>query len=120
MTSSRGKVRLGVIALLSVVAFAMVGLHRFPERAYGGGMTPTVFVTDSCTNAVTAYAVASAEDISQLAPLPAGLSEPTAVAFDKNGNFYVTNKCNATDNIPGAGVGVAVGVAAVSPLLPLA
>jgi len=41
MTSSRGKVRLGVIALLSVVAFAMVGLHRFPGRAYGGGMTPT-------------------------------------------------------------------------------
>ncbi len=77
----------------------MVGLHRSSGRAYSADPTPTLFVTDACTDAVTAYSAASNGDVSPLAPVPTGLSQPEFVAFDKSGNIYVTNSCNGIASV---------------------
>ena len=99
MKASWGKVRFGVVALLAVAVFVMVGLYRSSDRAYSGDPSPTLFVTDTCTQAVTAYPVTSNGDVAPLSPAPSGLGQPQFVAIDKNGNIYVTNECNATVTI---------------------
>ncbi len=96
MKASWGKVRIGVIAIFCALALAIVGLHRSSGRAYSADPTPTLFVTDSCTNAVTAYPAASNGDVAPLAPAPTGLSEPGPVAVDASGNIYAANTCNYT------------------------
>ncbi|MGA7618511.1 hypothetical protein, partial [Candidatus Binatus sp.] len=98
MNKYGGKVRLGVITLLGVAALAMVGLHRSSGRAYSADSTPTLFVTDNCSGAVTAYPAASTGDVSPLAAAT-GLSEPESVAVDENGNIYAANACNRTVTI---------------------
>ena len=65
-----GKARIGVIAILGAAALAIAGLHRSSGPAYGGNPTPTLFVTDVCSDAVTAYSAASSGDVSPLAPAP--------------------------------------------------
>jgi len=102
MKVSWGKIRIGVIALLGVTALAIVGLHRFSGRAYSADSTPTLFVTDDCSGAVTAYPAASNGDVSPLASAT-GLSAPAFVALDKNGNIYATNTCSSTVTIYAAG-----------------
>jgi len=99
MKASWGKVRIGVIAIFCAAALAIVGLHRSSGRAYSADPTPTLFVTDSCTNAVTAYPAASNGDVAPLAPAPTGLSEPGPVAIDASGNIYAANTCNYTVTI---------------------
>ena len=101
MKASWGKARIGVIAIFCAVALAIVGLHRFSGRAYSQSLPPipTLFVTDACTDAVTAYPAASNGDVSPLAPVPTGLAEPESVAIDANGNIYVTNPCTNTVTI---------------------
>jgi sugar lactone lactonase YvrE len=91
MNRYAGKVRIGVIAIFCAVALAIVGLHRSSGRAYSGVPTPTLLVSDVDSYAVTAYSAASNGDVSPLPPVPTGLSEPQFVAFDANGNIYVTN-----------------------------
>ena len=59
----QGKNRIGVIAILGVAALAIVGLHRFSGRAYSADPTPTLFVTDDCSDAVTAYPAISNGDV---------------------------------------------------------
>lgn len=69
MKSSWGTLRVCIVVALSVAAFAMVGLHRSSGRAYGGGaLAPTLFVTNSCSNAVTAYSAASNGDVGPKVP----------------------------------------------------
>ncbi len=99
MKSSGGKVRIGAIVIFCAVALAIVGLHRSSGRAYSAVPTPTLFVTDGCTNAVTAYPAASNGDVPPLAPAPTGLSEPGPVAVDASGNIYAANTCNYTVTI---------------------
>jgi len=99
MKSSGGKVRIGAIAIFCAIALAIVGLHRSSGRAYSAVPTPTIFVTDGCTNAVTAYPAASNGDVSPLAPAPTGLSEPGPVAIDASANIYAANTCNTTVTI---------------------
>jgi hypothetical protein len=99
MKASWGKVRIGVIALLGVLAFAMLGVHRSSRRAYSSEPPATLFVTDHCSNAVTAYPASSKGDVSPLSPAPTGLSEPVAVALDKNGNIYAINQCTTSITI---------------------
>ena len=94
-----GKTPIGAIAIFSVAALAIVGLHRSPSRAYSAATPPTLFVSDRCSKAVTAYPATGNGDIAPLAPAPSGLSEPQFVAFDKNGNIYVTNSCTAAITI---------------------
>ena len=96
-----GKVRVGVIAIFVAVGSAIIGLHRFSGQAYSADPTPAVFVTDGCSDAVTAYSTTSNGDVSPLAPAPTGLSEPQFVAFDASGKIYVTNPraCGATITI---------------------
>ena len=94
-----GKTPIGAIAIFSVAALAIVGLHRSPSRAYSAANPPTLFVSDRCSKAVTAYPATGNGDIAPLAPAPSGLSEPQFVAFDKNGNIYVTNSCTAAITI---------------------
>ncbi len=94
-----GKTPIGAIAIFSVAALAIVGLHRSPSRAYSAATPPTLFVSDSCSKAVTAYPATGNGDIAPLAPAPSGLSEPQFLAFDKNGNIYVTNSCTAAITI---------------------
>jgi len=78
----------------------MVGLHRSSSRAHGADLIPTLFVTNSCSNAVTAYPASSNGDVAPLAPAPiTDLSAPEYEAVDKSGNIYVTNFCNAVVTI---------------------
>ncbi len=99
MNRYAGKVRIGVIAIFCAVALAIVGLHRFSGRAYSADPIPTLFVTDDCSGAVTAYPATSNGDVSPLVPIPTGLSEPQFVATDASGNIYATNACNNTVTI---------------------
>jgi sugar lactone lactonase YvrE len=102
MKAPWGKVRIGVVAVFCAVAIAIAGLHRFAGRAYSADPTPTLVVTDDCTNAVTAYSAASNGDVSPLAPAPTGLCGPLYTAIDATGNIYVTNG-NDTITIYAAG-----------------
>ncbi len=95
MKQSRGKVRIGAIAIFCAAASAVVGLHRSSGRAYCADPTPTLFVTDGSSHAVTADSTTSNCDVSPLAPAPTGLSQPQFVAIDASGNTYVTNANNA-------------------------
>jgi sugar lactone lactonase YvrE len=88
-----------MIAILGVAAMAIVGIDRSSDRAYSAGPTATIFATDVCSDAVTAYSAASNGDVSPLVPAPTGLSDPQFVAFDASGNIYVTNSCTATVTI---------------------
>ena len=102
MKASFGKVRFGIVALMAVAAFAMVtivGFHRSAGRAYGTSPGPTLLVANACSSSVSAYDTSSSGDIAPLSPAPSGLGQPRFVAFDKNGNFYVSNECNATVTI---------------------
>ena len=103
MKASWGKIRLGVIAIFCAVALAIVGLHRTSGRAYSATPTPTLFVTDDDSEAVTAYLAASNGDVLPLAPAPAGLALPQSVAVDTNGKIYVTNEGTSTVTIYAAG-----------------
>ena len=97
MKASFGKVRFGIVALMAVAAFAtvtIVGFHRSAGRAYGTSPGPTLLVANACSNSVSAYDTSSSGDIAPLSPAPSGLGKPQFVAFDKNGNFYVSNECN--------------------------
>ncbi len=96
---SWGKAWIGVIAICCAAALAIFGLHGSSGRAYSADSTPTLFVTDGCSRAVTAYPAASNGDISPLAPAPTGLAQPQYVAVDKNGNIYATNLCTRTITI---------------------
>ncbi len=96
MKASWGKIRIGVIAIFFAAALAIVGLHRFSDRADSADPTPTVLVTDGCSEAVTAYPAATNGDVSPLAPAPTGLAEPEFVAIDASGNIYAANLCNNT------------------------
>ncbi len=80
-----------MVAALGAVAFAIVGLHRFSGRAYSGDPTGTIFVTDGCTDAVTAYSAASNGDVPPLAP-GTGLSSVAFVAVDASGNIYAAKE----------------------------
>ena len=96
MKNRAGKARIGVIAILSIVALAMAGIYRSSDRADSATQSPALagqalFLTDDDSDAVTAYAVASNGDVSPTAPAPTGLSEPQFAAVDANGNIYVTN-----------------------------
>jgi hypothetical protein len=88
-----GKARIGVVAAVGAAAIAIVGLHRFSGRAYSAGPTGTLFVTDDCSDAVTAYSAASNGDVPPLAT-GTGLSGVEFVAIDASGNIYATNACN--------------------------
>ena len=99
MKASWKKAQLGVTALmLSVAALAMLGFHHFSARAYGSDPTPTLFVTDGCTDAVLAYPASSNGNIAPLEP-STGLASPAAVAIDKNGLIYAANTCTNTITI---------------------
>ena len=96
MKNRAGKVRIGVIAILSIAAFAMAGIYRSSDRADSATNSPALagqalFLTDDDSDAVTTYALASNGDVSPTAPAPTGLSEPQFAAVDANGNIYVTN-----------------------------
>jgi len=104
MNKYAGKARIGVIAILGAAALAIVGLHRSSGRAYSATSTPTpagptLFVTDRCSDAVTAYPATSNGDASPLAPAPPGLSRPWGVVIDASGNIYAANSCNGTITI---------------------
>ncbi len=94
MKPSWGKIRIGAIASLGVVAFALSAFSVFSvaRRAHSAEPTPTLLVTDGCTDAVTAYSAASNGDVSPLAPAT-GLADPNSVAIDASGRIYVTNSC---------------------------
>jgi sugar lactone lactonase YvrE len=100
MRASWARARIGIIGALSVAALAIAGLYRSSGPAYSAAPAPTLFITDDCSSAVTAYPAASNGDVSPLAPAPiTGLFGPRSVAFDKFGNIYVTNACHATITI---------------------
>src|SRR5271169_6574003 len=102
MKASFGKVRFGIVALMAVAAFGMVtivGFHRSTGRAFGTSPGPTLLVANTCSNSVSAYDTSSSGDVAPLSPAPSGLGKPQFVAFDKNGNFYVSNECNNTITI---------------------
>ncbi len=99
MKKPGGKVRIGAIAILSVTAFAMLGVYRSSRRAYSTEATPSLFVTDGCSNAVMAYPAGSIGDVSPLSPAPTGLSQPIALAFDTGGKIYALNQCTTTVTI---------------------
>ncbi len=99
MKHSWGKARIGVIAILGAAALATAGLHRTSDRAYSADTMPTLFATDDCSGAVTAYPAASNGDVSPLAPAPTGLGQPSFVAIDASGKIYATNACNNTVTI---------------------
>ncbi len=94
MKPSWGKIRIEGIASLGVIAFALSVFIVFSvaPRAYSAEPAPTLFVTDGCTRAVTAYSAASNGDVSPLAPAT-GLADPNSVAIDASGKIYVTNSC---------------------------
>ncbi|HVN27947.1 MAG TPA: NHL repeat-containing protein, partial [Candidatus Binataceae bacterium] len=79
----------GILFLLAL----MLSPTRRSNRAYGSGANPTIFVTDNCTKAVTAYPIDSTGDAAPAPPAPTGLSLPQAVAIDQNGLIYVANGC---------------------------
>lgn len=64
---------------------------------------PTLFVTDRCSYAVTAYSAGSNGDVSPLAPAPTGLSIPQFVVIDASGRIYVTNTCDGAVTIYAGG-----------------
>ena len=99
MNKYAGKARIGAIAILGAAALAIIGLHRFSGRAYSADPAGTLFVTDLCSEAVTAYPPASTGDISPMTPVPTGLSSPSSVAIDAGGNIYAANTCNNTVTI---------------------
>ena len=102
MKASFGKVRFGIVALMAVAAFAtvtIVGFHRSAGRAYGTSPGPTLLVANACSSSVSAYDTSSSGDVAPLSPAPSGLGKPQFVAFDKDGNFYVSNECNDTITI---------------------
>jgi len=102
MKASFGKVRFGIVALMAVAAFAtvtIVGFHRSAGRAFGTSPGPTLLVANACSNSVSAFDTSSSGDVAPLSPAPSGLGKPQFVAFDKNGNFYVSNDCNDTITI---------------------
>ncbi len=99
MNKYAGRARIGAIAILAAAAFAIIGLHRFSGRAYSSDPAGTLFVTDLCSEAVTAYSPASNGDVSPMIPVPTGLSSPSSVAIDAGGNIYAANTCNNTVTI---------------------
>jgi hypothetical protein len=101
MKASWGKIRLGIIAIMSMAAFAMVGLHHSSNRAYGTPPSSTLFVADNCSWGVTAYDAASNGDVGPLTPGPTGLTLPAFAALDSSGNIYVTNSSSTAGCPPG-------------------
>jgi sugar lactone lactonase YvrE len=99
MSKCAGKIRIGVAAIFCAAALATAGLYRFSGRAYSQPPGPPLFVTDSVTEAVTAYSVASSGDVSPLVPAPTGLASPGWVAIDATGKIYVTNQSNQVGTI---------------------
>jgi sugar lactone lactonase YvrE len=96
MNNYPGKARIGLIAILSMAALAMVGFYRSSGSASGATpkpalSDPTFFVTDDDSDAVTAYTSATNGDVAPQSPAPTGLSEPQFVAVDGNGKIYATN-----------------------------
>ncbi len=98
MKPSWGKARIGAIAILGAVAFALSALIFFgaAPRAYGGPPPQTLFVTNQTnrsilTGAVTAYPAAGNGDFPPLDPAPTGIVSPSGVAVDASGKIYVTN-----------------------------
>src|SRR5271168_2620729 len=96
MNNYPGKARIGVIAILGVAALVIVGLSRSSGRAYSATSTPAtdtpaLYVTDDDSEAITAYTAASNGDVSPLAPMPTGLSEPQFTVVDASGKIYATN-----------------------------
>ncbi len=100
MKHSWEKIRLGVIARLSAVAFALSSFIFFSvfsaaPCAYSATPTATRLAKDDRTDAVTAYSAAGDGDVSPLAP-PTGLASPQSVAIDASGNIYATNSYTNT------------------------
>ena len=96
MNNYPGKARIGLIAILSMAALAMVGFYRSSDNASGATpksalSDPTFFVTDDDSDAVTAYTSATNGDVAPQSSAPTGLSEPQFVAVDGNGKIYATN-----------------------------
>ena len=96
MNNYPGKARIGLIAILSMAALAMVGVYRSSGSASGATpkpalSDPTFFVTDDDSDAVTAYTSATNGDVAPQSPAPTGLSQPQFVAVDASGKIYATN-----------------------------
>src|ERR1700689_4315449 len=108
MNNYPGKARIGLIAILSMAALAMVGFYRSSDSASGATpksalSDPTFFVTDDDSDAVTAYTSATNGDVAPQSPAPTGLSEPQFVAVDGNGKIYA--KGSSGDVAPVATIG---------------
>ena len=99
MKKYAGKARIGVIAILGAAALAIVGLHRFSGRAYSADPTPTLLVTDGCSDAVTAYSAASNGDVSPLAPGLPAFPSPNLWPSTRVGTFTSPTYCTGTVTI---------------------
>ncbi len=109
------KARIGVIALMAALVFAIIGLRSSSGRA-DPTPTPTslLYVTDGQTNAVTAYPAASNGDVAPSATIT-GLKSPQGVAQDSSGNIYVANDSPASVIVYAAGsTGDAAPIATIS------
>ncbi len=109
------KARIGVIALMAALVFAIIGLRSSSGRADPTPTpTPLLYVTDGQTNAVTAYPAASNGDVAPIATIT-GVKSPQGVAQDSSGNIYVANDSPASVIVYAAGsTGDAAPIATIS------
>jgi hypothetical protein len=87
------KTRTAIVMIFLVIAL-LLGSDRRANRAFSADSPGTIFVTDLCSDAVTAYPANADGDVAPLPPAPTGLSYPESIAVDKNGSIYVANGCN--------------------------
>src|ERR1700687_2829675 len=67
-----------------------------------GANTSKIYVTNQCTNAVTAYPASSNGDVAPLSPVT-GLGQPSGIALDLSGRIFVANTCSYSVTVYAAG-----------------
>jgi hypothetical protein len=89
-----GRKKRTAILMVFLVTALLLASDRHANRALSADSPGTIYVTDYCSDAVTAYPADADGDVAPLPPAPTGLAEPQSVALDQSGRIYAANGCD--------------------------